>query len=105
MEKNWRIPSITRYDGEIIKIWQPKMMDYERAEFLMKMFNERGIKARLENGLTTKSDIKLVMRRDRGSKTYNENVYRMLAERPTVEAKGEEWEFNAFERAADSAIS
>jgi len=105
MDKEWRIPSLTRQDGEIVKVWTPREMDYERAEFLMKMFNERGLTANLKQGLQSADAIKLVIRNDRGSKSYNDNVYRMLSERPTIEANGSDYEFDEFLSQVDQQYS
>ena len=95
-EQDWRIPALTRQDGEAIKVWQPRQMHYSDAEFAMKMFNERGVGSNLKNGIQSTQDVKLVMRNDGGSESYNSNVYRMLNERETIEAEGKEEEMERF---------
>ena len=101
-EKDWRIPTLTKANGDSVKIWPPVELDYQEAEFAMKMFNERNQKGRLMDGLTTTDDIDLVIRHDRGSKSYIENVHRMLSERSSIEVKGNAQEFMAYLRSIEA---
>lgn len=96
MEKDWRIPTLTRSDGEVIKVWEPRELDYVEAEYAMKLFNEKDETGQLKQGIRSTHGVELVIRNDRGSKSYNQGVARMLGERDTIETQANEKEMDDF---------
>ncbi len=96
METKWRIPSLTRADGQVIKAWQPRELDYKTAELAMELFNEKNIVGALKTKLKSTSGVMLVLRDDGGSKDDNMNMLELLKETHPIETQGVEKEIDDF---------
>ena len=93
---NWWVPQLTRFDGEVIKVWKPQKWEWVELMAIVKKFNEDNICGNLKDKLTSTKEIMFVAGNRSKTEREAENYRKMLSKSEFIEAQGDENEMKDF---------